>query len=108
MAGPGGRPGAVLVCGGGGGRVAYAREQVRTQVFSDYGCVTALERADLLVTYTCDVRPSPAEQDALAGFVDRGGRWLALHGTHSAIDPPAAPGGAYRTPRVLGRFAEVL
>ena len=29
-------------------------------------------------------------------------------GTHSAIDAPAAPGGVYRTPRVLGRFAEVL
>ena len=38
----------------------------------------------------------------------RGGRWLALHGTHSAIDPPAEPGGVYRTPRVLGRVAELL
>jgi uncharacterized protein len=118
MPGPGGRLDAVLVCGGRWHDFDYARhqllgllgdrEQVRTQVFSDYGCVSALERADLLVSYTCDVRPSAAEQDALAGFVERGGRWLALHGTHSAIDPPAAPGGVYRTPRVLGRFAEVL
>ena len=118
MPGPGGRLDAVLVCGGRWHDFDYARyqllgllgdrEQVRTQVFADYGCGSALERADLLVSYTCDVRPSAAEQDALAGFVERGGRWLALHGTHSAIDPPAAPGGVYRTPRVLGRFAEVL
>lgn len=118
MPGPAGRLDAVLVCGGRWHDFDYARyqllgllgerEQVRTSVFSDYACVSALERADLLVSYTCDVRPTAAEQDALASFVSRGGRWLALHGTHSAIDPPAGPGGVYRTPRVLGRFAEVL
>ena len=118
MAGPGGRLDAVLVCGGRWHDFDYARyqllgllgdrEQVRTRVFPDYFVSDALERADLLISYTCDVRPSPAEQDALALFVERGGRWLALHGTHSAIDPPLSPGGVYRTPRVLGRFAEVL
>ena len=74
MAGPGGRLDAVLVCGGRWHDFDYARyqllgllgerEQVRTQVFPDYGCVAALERADLVVSYTCDVRPSAAEQDA--------------------------------------------
>jgi uncharacterized protein len=118
MAGPGGRLDAVLVCGGRWHDFDYARhqllgllgerEQVRTRVFADYCVSDALERADLLISYTCDVRPTAAEQDALAGFVERGGRWLALHGTHSAIDPPESPGGLYRTPRVLGRFAEVL
>src|SRR5580692_11377571 len=118
MAGPAGRLDAVLVCGGRWHDFDYARyqllgllgerEQVRTRVFPDYFVSDALERADLLVSYTCDVRPSAAEQDALAFFVSRGGRWLALHGTHSAIDPPLSQGGVYRTPRVLGRFAEVL
>ena len=118
MPGPGGRLDAVLVCGGRWHDFDYTRlellgllggrEQVRTRVFEDYGCTGALERADLLVSYTCDVRPTPGQQDALAGFVGRGGRWLALHGTHSAIDPPQSAGGPYRTPRVLGRFAELL
>ena len=118
MPGPGGRLDAVLVCGGRWHDFDYARyqllgllgerEQVRTRVFADYSVFGALERADLLISYTCDVRPTAAEQDALASFVSRGGRWLALHGTHSAIDPPSVPGGVYRTPRVLGRFAEVL
>ena len=109
MAGPAGRLDAVLVCGGRWHDFDFARhqllgalgdwEQVRTRVFEDYHCLDALKRADLLITYTCDVRPAPEQQDGLAEFVQRGGRWLALHGTHSAIDPrdsswrlPHAPG----------------
>ena len=120
MAGPAGRLDAVLICGGKWHDFDFARyellgalggwEQVRTRVFEDYRCLDALERADLLVTYTCDVRPTDEQQDALAGFVDRGGRWLALHGTHSAIDPPGGANGAdvYTTPRVLGKVADLL
>src|SRR6204780_4316805 len=117
MAGPAGRVDAVLVCGGRWHDFDFARhqllgalgdwEQVRTRVFENYRCLDALDRADLLITYTCDVRPAPDEQDALAGFVQRGGRWIALHGTHSAIDPPDGP-GVYRTPRVLGTVAALL
>ena len=117
MGGPAGRLDAVLVCGGRWHDFDFARrqllgllgadEQVRTRVFEDYGRTDALDRADLMVSYTCDVRPTPEQQDALARFVARGGRWLALHGTNSAIDPPDGP-GAYRTPRVLGKVAELL
>ena len=119
MAGPAGRVDAVLVCGGRWHDFDFARhqllgalgdwEQVRTRVFEDYRCLDALERADLLVTYTCDVRPAPEQQDALVEFVERGGRWLALHGTHSAIDPPdgsaastAHPGSSVRSLTLLG------
>jgi hypothetical protein len=117
MAGPAGRLDAVLVCGGRWHDFDFARlqllaglgifEQVRTRVFEDYRCTDALAAADLLITYTCDVRPAPEQADALAGFVQRGGRWLALHGTHSAIDP-RGESGVYRTPRVLGKVAELL
>lgn len=117
MPGPAGRLDAVLVCGGRWHDFDYARyrllgllgetEQVRTRVFEDYDCTGALERADLMVSYTCDVRPTPEQQDALVRFVTRGGRWLALHGTHSAIDPPDGP-GVYRTPRALGQVAPLL
>jgi type 1 glutamine amidotransferase len=117
MAGPAGRLDAVLVCGGQWHDFDYARlellrelgehEQVRTRVFEDYAGLDALAAADLLVTYTCNVRPSPEQQQALVRFVERGGRWLALHGTHSAIDPPDES-GLFRTPRVLGEVAVVL
>src|SRR5215218_8036455 len=98
MAGPAGRLDAVLVCGGRWHDFDHARRQllshlggfgrVRTRVFEDYASLDALAAADILITYTCDVRPSPAEQSALAQFVERGGRWLALHGTNAAIDAP--------------------
>lgn len=118
MTGRAGRRDAVLVCGGQWHDFDYARlellgrlarwDQVRTRVFEDFSCLDALADADLLITYTCNVRPDAREQAALAGFVDRGGRWLALHGTHSAIDPRGPDSPVFRTPRVLGRVAEVL
>lgn len=118
MAGPAGRLDAVLVCGGQWHDFDYARlellgelarhEVVRTRVFEDFDCAGALARADLLVTYTCNVRPDAAQQAALVEFVERGGRWLALHGTSSAIDPPDASTPVFRTPQVLGRLATVL
>lgn len=119
MAGPAGRLHAVLVCGGRWHDFDYARlrllellgehPRVRTTVFQDYDCAAALEGADLLVTYTCDVRPSPAERAALARFVERGGRWLALHGTNAVIEPSTSGGSrVFTTPRLLGELAEVL
>jgi hypothetical protein len=119
MAGPAGRVDAVLVCGGRWHDFDYARlrllgllavhPRVRTRVFEDYAFGDALDRADLLVTYTCDQRPDPAQQQRLVDFVAKGGRWLALHGTNAAIDAPD-PGGprVFRTPRVLGPLPEVL
>lgn len=83
-------------------------EEVRTRVFEDYSHVDALARADLLVTYACDVRPSPSEQETLANWVANGGRWLALHGTNAAIDQPIPPSTQYTTPAVLGRLPDVL
>ncbi|MFD9043795.1 ThuA domain-containing protein [Streptomyces bottropensis] len=119
MAGPAGRLDAVLVCGGRWHDFDHARlrllellaehPRVRTTVFQDYARTAALDEADLLITYTCDVRPAPAEQAALARFVERGGRWLALHGTNAVIEPPA-PGGprVFTTPGLLGEVATVL
>jgi type 1 glutamine amidotransferase len=118
MAGPAGRLDAVLVCGGQWHDFDFARlellgelarhEVVRTRVFENFDCADALAGADLLVTYTCNVRPDDAQQDALVAFVERGGRWLALHGTSSAIDPPSASSPVFTTPRVLGKVATLL
>jgi len=87
---------ALLVCGGKFHDFDFARvellkllgenPEVRTRVAEDYSNLAALREADFLVTYTCDVRPSAAEQQALADFVGAGGRWLALHGTNSLLE----------------------
>ena len=79
--------------------------QVRVAVRSDYGDLETIARSRFLVTYTCDVRPSQAEQEALAHFVREGGRWLALHGTNSALD--FTPNGV-ASPRCFPTLAHVL
>ena len=80
-------------------------ERIRTRVDEDYGNLHAIANADLLVTYTCDVRPNPEQQAALATFVRNGGRWLALHGTNAALEP--TPSG-FAALRVFGEVANVL
>ncbi len=87
---------ALFVAGGKWHDIDFARAEilkllcefprVRTRVVEDYCDIEALENADFLVTYTCDLRPSPAEEEALSDFVKRGGRWFALHGTNSIME----------------------
>ena len=107
---------AYLVCGGKYHDMDYARlellkhlaeyEDVRTRVGEDYRDTEAVADADLLVTYTCDVRPSEAEQKVLAEFVSRGGRWFALHGTNAVLDFDGTP--PFRTPRSHPVLMETL
>lgn len=86
---------AVLIAGGKYHDIDFARlellkllaedERIRTRVFEDYHDLAAIQGADFLITYTCDVTPSLAEQEALRAYVEGGGRWFALHGTNSIL-----------------------
>jgi uncharacterized protein len=58
---------------------------IRTSVACGYADGARIAQCDLLITYTCDLVPSDAELPALKAFLDRGGRWIALHGTNSII-----------------------
>lgn len=57
----------------------------------------ALHPAKILVTYTCDVRPSDRAQRVIRDWVERGGRMVALHGTNSALDQTPEGWAAPRT-----------
>ncbi len=59
--------------------------RIRATVAMDYANTERLAGCDFLITYTCDVMPNPDEVAALKAFLDRGGRWLALHGTNSIL-----------------------
>ena len=61
-------------------------EGIRVRVAETYSDVAGIRAADALVTYTCDVRPDDAQQQALVDFVGSGRRWLALHGTNSILE----------------------
>ena len=61
-------------------------EKIRVSVAQNYHDVDAIARADFLVTYTCNLAPSEAEQRALRDFVASGKKWFALHGTNAIIN----------------------
>ena len=87
---------ALLVAGGKYHDIDFARSEllgllgehdaIRTRVAEDYRDLDALAESDFLITYTCDVPGTPAQQDALAEYVAKGGRWFALHGTNSVLE----------------------
>jgi type 1 glutamine amidotransferase len=86
---------AVLIAGGKFHDIDFARleilkllaedERVRVRVFENYDNIAAIEAADFLITYTCDVMPSVDAQEALKRYVESGKRWYALHGTNSIL-----------------------
>ena len=114
-----GRVDVYLVCGGRWHDFDFARlellkllaadEHVRVRVAQDFGDTEAIGASEALVSYTCDVRPTDAQATALKAWVEGGGRWLALHGTSSFLDPPSeASGGLYSAPAENPTFFEVL
>lgn len=85
-------------------------QRVRTRVFEDYENLQAIAEADIVISYTCNVIPSLAAQEALRDWVTKGGRWYALHGTNSVLrlldDGPNA--GLFDAPRWAPLFMDTL
>ncbi len=80
-------------------------DDIRTSVAESFADTAAIAKSDLLVTYTCDLRPTEAEEAALRDFVASGRRWIALHGTNAILD--FRPEGLY-CPRTHTTFMETL
>lgn len=70
----------------------YAATDIRTDVFQDYDDSEAIEAGDFLVSYTSQVPVSEEGCLALRRFLERGGRWFALHASNSVRDNPFLPG----------------
>lgn len=81
-------------------------EQVRVAVRDNWDDIETLTACDVIVSYTCDVRPTESSQVALRSWVEGGGRWIALHGTNAALDHPR-PGGV-EAPRCFANFVDTL
>lgn len=80
-------------------------EAVRTRVASTFADTEAIAEADFLITYTCDLRPTAEQEQALHAFVASGRRWIALHGTNAILEFKRE--GAY-CPRINDTFMETL
>ncbi len=110
----------VLICGGVWHDMDFARLEllkllsedpsVRTRVFEDYETIAAIEQADILITYTCDVTPSLAAQEALRAWLAKGGRWYALHGTNSVLRllSEGSNAGLWDAPRWAPLFMDLV
>jgi hypothetical protein len=59
--------------------------RIRATVAMDYANIARLQECSLLITYTCDLMPTPEEAAAIRRWLEGGGRWLALHGTNSIL-----------------------
>lgn len=81
-------------------------EEFRVRVQPDYEDTDAIAAGTILVSYTCNLRPSLAAQTAIRSWVEGGGRWVALHGTNAALDI-GTPNGV-DSPRVFPLWADTL
>jgi type 1 glutamine amidotransferase len=70
----------------------YAAGDIRTDVYNNYDAGEALEAADLLVSYTSQVPVADEPCQALQRYLQRGGRWFAIHASNSVGDNPYLPG----------------
>ncbi len=81
-------------------------DDFRVRVQPDYEDTSGICSGAILVSYTCDVRPSEQAQRAIRAWVEAGGRWVALHGTNSALDL-GGPDGV-DAPRIFPLWADTL
>ena len=61
-------------------------EDIHTRVADSFSDIDGIKASRLLLTYTCDLRPTEAEQEGLAEFLEAGGKWFALHATNSILE----------------------
>ena len=111
-----GRVDVTLVAGGKYHDIDFARRELlgllaehddfRVRVQPDYEQHDGITSSSILVSYTCDVRPSIEAQRAIRSWVEGGGRWVALHGTNAALTL-GGPNGV-DSPRVFPLWAETL
>jgi uncharacterized protein len=78
---------------------------IRVKVAADYEDVATLTSASVLISYTCDVRPSIEAQQAIRSWVEQGGRWMALHGTNAALERTDP---TWSAPRMFPVWADTL
>jgi type 1 glutamine amidotransferase len=70
----------------------YDADTIRADTFNNYDDRVAIESADLMVSYTSQVPVADEACAALRRFLERGGRWFAIHASNSVLDNKHLPG----------------
>ena len=58
---------------------------IRTSVACDFSNVERIDACQFLITYCCDLMPTKAQIARIRKWVEKGGKWIALHGTNSIL-----------------------
>jgi type 1 glutamine amidotransferase len=105
-----------LVAGGKYHNIDYARLEIlkliaeqprlKVQVGADYSQIDEICECDFIITYTCDVIPTPEQTQRLCDAVSAGKKWFALHGTNSILR--FLDDGRVNSPRENEPFMELL
>jgi type 1 glutamine amidotransferase len=69
----------------------YDAYDIKVDCFQDYEDSAAILGADLLVTYTSQVAVSDKACAALRRYLEKGGRWFALHASNSVLENRLLP-----------------
>jgi len=77
------------------GQALYDATGIRTDCFQDYEDSAAILGGNLIVSYTSQVPVSDKACHAIRRYLDRGGRWFALHASNSVA-------GNQILPKVMG------
>jgi type 1 glutamine amidotransferase len=70
----------------------YSAGDIRTDAWNNYDTGEAIEAGDILVSYTSQVPVSDENCAALRRFLERGGRWFAIHASNSVRYNVLLPG----------------
>jgi type 1 glutamine amidotransferase len=68
--------------------VAARDDRLRVRVsstFEEFADGTEIAPPAFLLSYSCNLAPSPAALSRIAAFLESGGRWVALHATNALI-----------------------
>jgi type 1 glutamine amidotransferase len=70
----------------------YEAGDIRTDAWNNYDGGEAIEAGDILVSYTSQVPVNDDNCEALRRFLEKGGRWFAIHASNSVLDNARLPG----------------
>jgi type 1 glutamine amidotransferase len=70
----------------------YSAGDIRTDSWNNYDAGETIADGDMLVSYTSQVPVSDENCSAIRSFLERGGRWFAIHASNSVRDNPYLPG----------------
>ena len=80
--------------------------RLKIQVGADYSQIDEICDADFIISYTCDVMPTPEQTQRLCDAMSAGKKWFALHGTNSILR--FLEDGRVNSPRENEPFMELL